>query len=251
MVPAMQTWTPTDYCLKTSADRMELIAADVYQLVCRTDFSTPGFALIDLGDVASTALRRAMIDLKGALHLVHSAQTGRDLAYLSAGRFDQQTTTKLHRDGGPAECFLMLGYEPSPVEAELGVADYSRCAYDRGLTPAEFLDRHNPMFAAGESLLEPYITRLTCFRNRRSLIVLVNNSDAPYDPAGRSWQGVLHKATVRNPSEALRRVINSAMIASVEPGTPATVSTEELDTFADTNLVHRRGYDKPLAEVDA
>jgi hypothetical protein len=239
-----------DYCLAGSGDNIEAVAPDVYQRVCRDDFEVPGFAVVDLGDVVSSALRRAMIRLKSALRAVHRARTGRDLAYLSAGRFDQQVTTKLHRDGGPAECFLMLGYEPTPIEAELAMADFSRCAYDRGISPTEFLERHNPMFASGEAILEPYTTRLACFSNRRALIVLVNNSDAAYDPSGRTWQGVLHTATIRNPSEALRRVVNSTMIASVPPGTPETVSAEELATFAGTNLVRRRGYDKPLTDDD-
>jgi hypothetical protein len=245
-----QPWKPIDYCLKTSPDRMEPIATEVYRRVCRSDFADPGFAVVDLGDADSRTLRRAMIELKSALDALHQAQTGRDLAYLSAGRFDQQVTTKLHRDGGPVECFLMLGYEPTPIEAELALADYTRCAYDRGLTPAEFLERHNPMFAAGERLLEPYTTRLACFSNRRAVIVLVNNSEAAFDPTGRSWQGVLHTATVLNPSEALRRVINSTMITSVAPGASKSVTAEELETFATTGLVRRRGYDKPLADDD-
>lgn len=250
MAGTMQSWMPIDYCLKSSADRMASIAEDVYRRVCRSDFAAPGFALIDLGDAKSTTLRRAMIDLRLVLQSLHQSQTGHDLTYLSAGRFDQQATTKLHRDGGPAECFLMLGYEPTPIEAELTIADYARCAYDRGLSPAQFLKRHNPMFAAGEAILEPYMTRLACFSNRRAMIVLVNNSDGPNDPSGRTWQGVLHTATVRNPSETLRRVVNSTMIASVPPGTPETVSAAELATFACTNLVRRRGHDKPLVEDD-
>ena len=78
---------------------------------------------------------------------------------MSAGRFDQQVTTRLHRDGGPDECFLMLGYEPSAIVAEIGIADYSKCAHDMGLSASEFLDHYNPMFAAGEDLLRPYTRR--------------------------------------------------------------------------------------------
>ena len=46
-------------------------------------------------------------------------------------------TTRPHRDGGPDECLLLLGYEPSSVPAELRMADYSRCAHGLGLTPGE------------------------------------------------------------------------------------------------------------------
>jgi len=46
-----------------------------------------------------------MVDLKRAMARVHESVTGNTLIYLSAARFDQQTTTKPHLDGGPDECF--------------------------------------------------------------------------------------------------------------------------------------------------
>src|SRR5207253_562812 len=137
------------------------LAETVYSCACRTDFDSPGFCLIDLGAATSSlVLRKFMVELKIELQRIHKTATTRDLAWLSAGRFDQQTTTKFHRDGGPDECLLILGYEPSPVKAELAMADYSRCAFDLGLTPTRFLEQHNPMYRRGEELLRPYITKV-------------------------------------------------------------------------------------------
>jgi hypothetical protein len=218
------------------------LAEVVYHRVCRNDLSSPGFCLVDLGpDVASTALRQLMLDLKRDMQHMHRRRAGRDLVFLSAARFDQQLTTKLHRDGGPDECFLMLGYEPSQVPAAVAIADYSLCAHELGMTPIEFLQRHNPMFSAGEELLRPYTTEVPCFSHRHAQIVLINNSQAPL---GEGWQGVLHMATIHQPAEDRRRVVNSAPIASVPPGTPDAVSPAEQDEFVRTSVVRRRGYDK-------
>src|SRR5262245_10472722 len=182
-------WEPASFCTTAPpGDGLQGLADHVYDCVCRTDFDAPGFCLVDLGpDVTSSRLRAFMISLRNAMREVHKARAGRNLVFLSAARFDQQVTTKLHRDGAPDESFLMLGYEPSQVQSEVLLADYSKCAFDMGLTPEQFLDQHNPMFVAGEALLEPYTTRVTCFANASYQVLLINNSMAAYAP-GHSWQ---------------------------------------------------------------
>ena len=254
VAPATTLWSPQQFCLSASTSDPDLsdVATTAYELVCRVDFSAPGFCLIDLPEgVTSQTQRRFMLSLKRTMHRIHSARTGRDLVYLSAARFDQQVTTKLHRDSGPAECFLMLGYEPSPVSADLAVADYSLCAHDWRLTPEQLLALHNPMFGTGEDVLRPYLTRINCYSNLSHQVLLINNSiAAPSDKQG-AWQGVLHTATVHNPSDALRRVVNSTLIASVPAGTPESVSRHEQELFAATDLVRRRGYDRHHLEDDS
>jgi hypothetical protein len=249
---ANSLWIASDFCLATTRNVPDTQLAEmIYQKVCRTGFAAPGFCLVDLGqDVASKTLRQFMVSLKQLLQQIHQSLAHRDLAFLSAARFDQQVTTKLHRDGGPDECFLMLGYEPSPVSAEILLADYSRCAHDRGLTPSELLEKHNPMFGPGEELLRPYITRVACFSNRSSQILLINNSVTPYSNAGDAWQGVLHTATVHNASDAFRRVVNSTMVASVPLHAIEPVSPAEQEEFITTDVVRRRGYDKTHLDDD-
>jgi hypothetical protein len=250
-VSTCNLWQPDDYCVDAAgglAGDVAEVACVVYERVCRITCDRPGFCLVDLGcSVDSGGLRATMVALKQSLQQIHRDRYQRELVYLSAGRFDQQETTKFHRDGGPEECMLMLGYEPSEVSAELAMADYSKCAADNGLTPAEFLDRHNPMFAEGEELLQPYTSPVGCFNNRHFQIVMINNS-MTVEGDGR-WQGVLHTAKILNPDPALRRVVNSTMIVSVAIGDAGGISDEAIQDFVSTSVVRRRGYDN-LAAVD-
>ena len=88
------------------------IAEAVYRRVFRTDFTQPGFALINLGpDCGSETQRQLMIDLKNEFDRLEARHRGHELVYQSLTRFDQQVTTKPHRDGGPDESILMLGYD--------------------------------------------------------------------------------------------------------------------------------------------
>ncbi|HEV8004070.1 MAG TPA: hypothetical protein VGP63_29665 [Planctomycetaceae bacterium] len=240
------SWSPDDICLSTSGQGPnEALAATVYERVCRIDFSAPGYCLIELGsDATSQTLRRFIVELKQRLGHIHRGRAGSDLAFRSLARFDQQATTKLHRDGGPDECFLMLGYEPTEVRGTLAMADYSLCARDMGLTPAELLAQYNPMFGRGEELLRPYLTSVACFSNRRFQILLINNSAAPYSESEPAWQGVLHMARIENPDDQHRRVVNSAMVASVSLGAPDQISAADQEEFLTTNVVHRRGYER-------
>lgn len=253
---AARAWLPSDYCIDAAVDGVPCnvsgLAREVYDRVCRTDFRRPGFCLVDLGAGASSeSLRRLMVALKRGLQAVHLERTGLDLVSLSAGRFDQQVSTKLHRDGGPDEGLLILGYEPSGVRSELALADYSRCAFEMGLTPAEFLETHNPMFAAGERLLAPYTTPVACFSNRRYQVVAINNSVAPFSGTVGGWQGVLHTATINSPSDSARRVVNSMMVTPAPLGAPEGVTESQQEAFMTTRAVRRRGYDKPQLDDDA
>jgi hypothetical protein len=247
--PTLTCWSDNDFCLDAigaDEEALQAVAVEVYERVCRTNFIAPGFCLVDLGSAwSSQKFRECMIALKRELRRIHRGRRGCDLVLLSAARFDQQVTTKPHRDGGPEECFLMLGYEPSDVRADILIADYAKCAFDMGITPSEFLDRHNPMFAAGERLLEAYTTRVRCFSNDNYQVLLINNSIAPFSDAAPAWQGVLHTATIQNPDTSRRRVINSLMVASVPLGEAEPVTEREQEGFIQTSLVRRAGYDRP------
>lgn len=247
----MLAWPSESICIRSASFDANAIAGLLYRRTCRTGFDEPGFCLFNAGrEIDSVGFRRMMVQLKRAMATIHETATGASLAYLSTARFDQQSSTKPHLDAGPEESFLMLGYEPSEVEADLVITDYSRCAYDLGLTPKELLNRHNPMFQSSHEVLRPYATRIPCFSPADYQIVCVNNSSAEYSVDASRWQGTLHTATIARPNEMLRRVINSTMIASVESGTPDVVSESEIDEFMKTPVVRRRGYDKTHLEDD-
>lgn len=251
MISPPQTWSAVDPCLSTSRLQSDSLASDVYEMVCRTDFSKPGFCLVKVIDCPdSMAFRQAMVDLKVALGEIHTSKTGESLIYLSAARFDQQTSTKPHLDGGPDECFLMLGYEPSTVGSEVEITDYARCAHELRLTPKEFMARHNPMFRSGFELLRPYATRIPCFANDDFQIICINNSSAPLDPGGGRWQGTLHTAKILSPDESARRIINSTMIARAPCGETDAISQQDIRDFVTSSVVHRKGYDRAHLEDD-
>ncbi|MDP1591992.1 MAG: hypothetical protein Q8M07_29800 [Prosthecobacter sp.] len=204
--------SPASFLQVAREDASE-VAEAVFGKVFRVDWSELGFAILVLPETTdSKALRQFMVALKQGLSACYAARWGEPLEYLSLGRFDQQNTTKLHLDGAPEVSLLMLGYEPTAVRSELQIADYSRCAFDLGLTPAEFLQHHNPMFIAGQELLEPYTSRLTDWHEESPRIVLINNSHtAPGSP--RHTAGVMHGASILRPDPNASRIINSTMIA--------------------------------------
>ena len=244
-------WTPDSICLHKPNATAQTVAPSVYNKVCRKSFDAPGFCLLNVGsELDSHQFRQLMVDLKSEMSALHSSATDRTLHYLSAVRFDQQTTTKLHLDGGPEECFLMLGYEPSDVDSEVEMSDYSKCAFDNNMSPKDFMEQHNPMFGAGYNMLKPYTIRIPCFSANDYQIICINNSSAPYMPHGQAWQGVLHTATILAPDDSKRRVINSTMIASVPKGGVEPISDAEQQEFVSTSIVRRRGYDKTHLEDD-
>ena len=189
------------------------MAEVVFKRVFRSDLSLPGFAIWVLpAGVVSRELRRSMVALKECLSDLHAAQWGEPLEYLSLGRFDQQNSTKLHLDGAPERSFLMLGYEPTSVRSEFQIADFSRCACDLGLSPAEFMQQHNPMFTNGDELLRGYVSTITNWHEDCPRIVIINNSLSNPGAPGATY-GVLHGASIPVPDPQASRIINSTMIA--------------------------------------
>ncbi len=219
-------WPRESICLHPASLDVASAAAEIYRRTCRVGFDEPGFCVLNAGqDMDSVAFRQLMVELKRAMAAMHESTTGQTLACLSAGRFDQQETTRPHLDGGPDECFLMLGYEPSAIGSELDIFDYAKCAFDRGLAPDEFMARHNPMFSADHDLLRPYATRIPCFSRSDYRIVCINNSCAPCSESRPAWQGTLHAATIPAPDASETRVVNSTVIASVPAGTPDAIAS--------------------------
>lgn len=208
------------------------IAQTIYNSTCRTSFDEDGFCLVDLGDFASSSdFRALMVDIKEEMAKIYLSKTNETLIYFNACRFNQQDSTKPHLDGGEERSVLMLGYEPSEVDSTLEIVDFSKCAYDLGISPKEFLDRYNPMFVANEEILRPYATPLLSFDKNSFSILCINNSYAPYSKDRTNWQGVLHRADIPNPCISKTRMINSTMIVPASKGSSDRLSHEEIDNF--------------------
>lgn len=209
-------------------------AEAVFTRVFRTDYTQPGFAVMVLPvGTGSHELRRHMTVLKARLSELHAARWGEGIEYLSMGRFDQQNTTRLHLDGAPERSFLMLGYEPTFVRSDFHIADFSRCAHDLGISPAEFLQQHNPMFSTGAEMLRQHLITLSDWHEDRPRIVVINNSMAAPDSFGATC-GVLHGASIPSPNPTASRVINSTMMAPARYATcdPAMHVQQFLSTDA-------------------
>ena len=236
--------TADEYLIDVSGTPEQLIvskAESIFDAVWRTDFSVPGFCLLDLGrDVDSHDLRSLMIGLKERLSEVAIHRIGEPFASRSMGRFDQQETTKYHLDGAPERSLLMLGYEPSKVRSRLSLADYTCCAFDLGIEPRRFLDEFNPMYRKGEEVLARYVTELPRPAEGHSRILLINNSSLPYTPERANPLGVLHKAEILGPDETERRIVNSIMlVAADEPGTEE-IGGEQQRAFVTTEAISQK-----------
>ena len=229
----------TEYFLPLVTAPAQGTAEKVFDLVWRFDFTTPGFCLLDVGPgVNSHTLRSWMVDLKARLTEVGVRRGRRPFIFRSMGRFDQQETTKFHLDGAPAESMLMLGYEPSKVRSRLFLADYSRAAFDLGITPQQFLKDFNPMYRRGEELLVRYVTELPQPADGHARILLINNSLLPFTEDRANSLGVMHKAEVVNTTESERRIVNSTMLVTEgEENSP-----EKLHEFVTTDKISQKIY---------
>jgi hypothetical protein len=175
------------------------VAPAVFRRVWRTSLDQLGYAILRFTrEVTSCELRRAMVDLVEAFPVSFVPER--------FGRFDQQVSSKFHRDGAPLASLLVLGYEPTAVRSRFWIADASAAALQAGLPLKEYLAANNPMFPSGEAALAPFITELALPLGE-SFLIVANNSLLPFD--GTNPLGVLHKAVIPSPDPAGRRVINS------------------------------------------
>jgi hypothetical protein len=167
-----------------------------YNAVFRTQVSAPGYACC-IPD-GTQSLETVMQEILDALAPYHS----QPFAFVHQETFDQQNTTRFHRDGGPDNSYLLLGYEPSLVPSTLSIADSWRAATKRGESVEEFFKTHPLLSPDLGTVLSPYTTTITAFDHRRPFIVLINNSIK---------SGVLHQATILEANTEATRTIHSWM----------------------------------------
>jgi hypothetical protein len=219
----------SQYHFQAATESLDSLIAFTYPKVFRQAFTSPGFAVLDFGaDYSPEKLRATMIALKNGLHARLMSERGIALHYQWLGRFDQQETTKFHRDNAAAQSFLMLGYEPTLVKSRLMLADYLLYAREQQLSEAEYFAFHNPMYVEGEQALVPYLTEVEGFDASTYRIVLFNNSRST--GAGDTL-GLLHKAVMVTPDPTVSRFVNSAMLAFAAPGEVEGFSEEMQAAF--------------------
>lgn len=185
-------------------------------------------------DIGSELLRKNMIALKRGLSERCKNDFGEELDYSWLTRFDQQTTTKYHRDNAPEDSFLLLGYEPTKIESRLSFADYHQFISDNNIAVDEYYDRHNPMFKTGEEELAPYITEVRDFDKSTYKIVIINNSDL----TSKKTFGVLHKAEMVTKDLSQARVVNSMMLYLKPADQPVSKTREDEMQFIETEEIN-------------
>lgn len=209
----------------------------LFRRVWRTTPHEPGWAvLVPVAPVDSHTLRREMLRVLAALS-AEAERVGRPPFVVERlGRFDQQVSTRFHRDGGPAASLLLLGYEPSRVVSRFFVADAARAAEAAGMGVNAFLTANNPLRPAGEAALGDVTTELT-WPADRGAVVIVNNSLFPDGEPGQPL-GLLHKGLIAHPDPTASRLINS--IGAMPADEPAChpLPASELEAF-----VSRAGLD--------
>lgn len=207
----------------------------VYANVFRRDHEHSGFAVLSFkDDIGSELLRRNMIALKRGLSERCEHDFGEELDYSWLTRFDQQTTTKYHRDNAPEDSFLLLGYEPTNIESRLLFADYHQFISDNNIPVDEYYERHNPMFKDGEDELTPYITEVEDFNKSTYKIVIINNSDLNSEKTF----GVLHKAEMITKDLSQARVVNSMMLYLKPADTPLSKTRKDEMQFIATDEIN-------------
>jgi hypothetical protein len=202
--------------LVLNPDDVRAVAPEVFRRVWRTSLDQSGFALLRFArEVTSRELRRTMVDLVAAFPVRFVPER--------FGRFDQQVSSKFHRDGAPLASLLVLGYEPTAVPSRLWIADASAAAVASGMSLKDYLSAHHPILPAGESALSPFVTELA-LPHGEPFLVIANNSLLPFGDGNPL--GVLHKAVIPSPDPAGRRVINSVGFTPLAEGVAGLPATE-------------------------
>ena len=197
--------------------------ATIYARVFRKTHDECGYIVLSFdAAMSSQRLRKYMVDIKEGLSEKCKAAFNQTLDYYWLARFDQQKTTKFHRDNAPQDSYLMLGYEPTEVESQLLFADYSQLIDEYGLSADQYYELHNPIFKPGEQLLAPYVNEAENFRKEAYTIVFINNSDLTSDKT----LGVLHKAKIPHSDPNEPRIINSMMLY-LKPASEARLMGKE------------------------
>jgi hypothetical protein len=226
--------TKTDYFFEAFNAPLHTLIDLAYKIVFRKEYSYSGFIVFDFGKhYTSSELRQRMVDIKNGLGDCLIRDKNLKLNYQWMGRFNQQETTKFHRDSAADQSFLMLGYEPSKIKSRLFFADYMQLATSLNLSPDEYFQQYSPILLDNEKHLDKYITEVEDFDETTYKIVLMNNS------CSVDTLGVLHKASIVNKDTSIDRIINSTMLVTSSIEEQDSFTPEQQKEFIFTDIISR------------
>lgn len=222
------------YNLNISKGINEYVINEVFSAVFRSNYDELGFVVLSFEEeIDSRFLRKCMVELKIGLSKKCEETYKEQLDYYWLGRFNQQNTTKFHRDNASKDSYLMLGYEPTQIESKLYFADYHKLIFDKKIAIDKYYELYNPIFKDGEELLKAYIHEVENFDNKKAKIVLMNNSDLN----SNKTFGLLHKAKIINKDLKKNRIINSMMLYLNPTNEPNNKTEKDENWFLNTEEI--------------
>jgi len=175
-----------------------------FESVWRTSAEDTGYCTLSATKVQPTSkdLRRAMTGIVAAFNEL----SPRTFVVERVGRFDQQVSTRFHRDGAADVSLLILAYQPTSIASKLFLHDPHKAVGDG--SAFEYLRRNKPMTKDGEDELMKHAVNVLA-RPDWAQIVVVNNCTVLENPPPGHPLGVLHKGLIEFPDPNASRVINS------------------------------------------
>lgn len=212
-------------------------ALTFYEKVFRNSIEQPGFHWVDFGkDIDSTIFRQKMVDLKDELTELCRIHLHQELIYQWLARFNHQHTSRFHRDSAAEHSILMLGYEPTQVDSQVYIADYSKLIEKENTSLIDFFGGNEDVnIPFDESSLASYSTELLPFPKNHYRLLVLNNSKSFEDKT----YGVFHRGDIPEKIEGEDRVINSVMLNIGEIGTKENYKEKEIVDFVTTNKIDR------------
>ncbi|OJJ21136.1 hypothetical protein BKI52_11245 [marine bacterium AO1-C] len=209
----------------------------IYDAVFRDSTDQPGFYFQDFGsELDSSTFRQKMIALKEGLSNICTLRSNKRLNFQGMGRFNHQHSSRFHRDSAEPHSFLMLGYEPTQVESNVYVADYTKYIEEhRTSLEAYFGGSQDVNTANDEELLAPYITQLAPFPKNHYRLLLVNNSKSFTEKT----LGVFHRGEVLQLVEGEDRILNYMMLHLCDQSVEEQYDELTIRDFINTEKVNR------------
>lgn len=208
-----------------------------FNAIFRQSTKQPGYFYWNLGsNLDSHRFRLLLIKLKKELSVQCEQKLNKKLLLKSLGRFNQQHSSKPHRDTSVDHSFLILGYEPTNVDSKIFVTDYTKYIEEHHLSLEEFFGKNKDAnLVKDTSAFSSYINEIKSFTKKHYRILIVNNSKSFEEKT----YGVFHSAEIPKKTETEDRIINYVMLQLSDLKSKEQYTTQDIEEFLNTDNVCR------------
>lgn len=209
----------------------------VFSTVFRKSTDHAGFYFWDFGNqIDSQGLRNFMIELKNGLSKLSELHFKKRLNYKSLGRSNHQNSSKPHRDTAEEHSFLMIAYEPSNVDSEVFVSDYSKYLEEHEISIKDFFGNEEGINLVDTTqLTKQYISELKPFNNNNYRLLLINNSKSFEEKT----YGLFHSAEIPEMKNGEDRVLNYMMMHLCDTDVEEEYKENAIHTFVYSDKIDR------------